>query len=192
MSLPIGVPLTPATAHPRIRWSLAIVACIVVAAILCYSAPLIVFWIDVQSKKLTLGDIEYNEQVKASLDVTLDQAKSIFQVSLVVIGVVWGLIIVKADKALITKTDDPELLMFFLTNLLLLIQFLSYYSYTTFVADAYAAGAVQSKKPDLFIPNVFQPKISSLLPLQLCALVGAVVIGGLTSFSTNVLKGKPQ
>ena len=98
----------------RIRVGLAIFSVLLVIGILGYT---VYSWEDVRIVK----DREFNELIKAGIQLKVEQSRSEFQLALLIMAALWALKVAKRDEAQLVLSDVPELLMFCSASLLLLI-----------------------------------------------------------------------
>ena len=166
-----------------VRWALAILVAAGAVSLIVPTIHLYTVGQQIINHELRLKDVPYNDLTKGSIDIKVDQAKAILQVSFVVLGVLWGLVIIKEGQAKIGRKDRPEMLMFLAANLAFVIQFACYLLFTDAVSSAYsAAGAIGGAKESWSIPDILSSSFGNLSWYQLWAW--AVVIGaaGLTYF----------
>jgi hypothetical protein len=133
-------------------------SCLIGAVICLYLA-----WED-KSRIPPLDRIEaipYRDLVKAAIDANLAQSTGLFDVGLLLLGALWGLVIAKKDEGRITAGDFPELIMFLCASGLLLLSFLWHDYYLENLAGAYdlaSRNCVQANMacfPDVLgVPNV--------------------------------------
>jgi hypothetical protein len=119
----------------------------------------------------------YNLATKAALDIKLDQAKTSLTILIVLLGVLWGLILVKKDVPGITVDDIPEGSIFILANVAIIINALCYLWYTRMLYTFAAIGGKTSKTgSDVVIPDFADPRIDQFYDAQLITLVCACVL----------------
>lgn len=141
--------------------------------------------------KTTLESRAYNELTKAAIELRVDEAKSLFQLSLLVIAALWGLIIAKKDEAHLTLGDGPELTMFLCASAMLLLSLWWHISYLDSISDAYkTAGATCVTEKTQCIPDVFDTAINDLFRYQEQFLGVGSLLAVLTLFSAHQLKGR--
>ena len=163
----------------KIRVSLAILSVLLVIGILGYTAS---SWEDVRIVK----DREFNELIKAGIQLKVEQSRSEFHLALLVMGALWTLIVAKKDEARLVLADTPELLMFCCANLLLLMSTAYHLLYVEDIASIYSlAGGIKGAST---IPDVLGSGINNPYRFQLWSLAGGVVVTALTLISAHKLK----
>lgn len=117
----------------KLRWSLGVV---------CASLSLLALLAAIAFKAIRIDQIllystaVYNELTKSAMDLKIHESNSYFDLSLLVVGALIGLILAKPEEARITLRDTPELLMFIASGVLLLSSMLCHVSYLTSVTEA--------------------------------------------------------
>ena len=140
-----------------------------------------------------IGERPFNEQTKVAVDVRLTEAANMFQLGLLVLASLWGLVIAKKDEARLTFEDWPELLMFVEASAAIVGSFTLYKVYVDDISDLYAlAGKTCSSNGDQCIPDVLSPKVQGFLDFQLWFLVVGALIAVLTIFSAHQLKRRGE
>ena len=131
-------------------------------------------------------DRDLTDLLKAAIDLKLEQSKSEFQLALVMMGALWGLMIAKKDEARIVLSDRPELLMFCCASVLLICSCISHFVYVDNIAYVFwLAGSIESGKS---IPDVFESGVNNPFRSQLWCLLGGFFVGMFTLFSAYKLK----
>jgi len=69
-------------------------------------------------KERYIKTLHYTEPVKLAAAQKIEGAKGLFQVSMLVVGVLWSLIVAKRDEKAMLLHDRPELIMFVIANAL--------------------------------------------------------------------------
>lgn len=164
----------------KIRVSLAILSVLLVIGILGYTA---FSWEDVR----IVEDREFNELIKAGIQLKVEQSRSEFHLALLVMGALWTLIVAKKDEAaLVLASVTPELFMFCCANLLLLMSAVYHLLYVEDIAYIYSlAGGIKGAST---IPDVLGSGINDPYRFQLWSLAGGVVVTALTLVSAHKLK----
>ena len=133
-----------------------------------------------------LRDRDFNDLIKAGIQLKIEQSRSEFQLALLLLGGLWTLVIAKKDEASLILSDAQELCMFICANLLLLASCGCHFWYVAYVADAYSiAGAI---KGGTTIPDVLSSGIDDPYKFQLLFIVGGAVVAGAALFSAHKLK----
>lgn len=163
----------------KIRVSLAIFTVLLVVGILGYTA---FSWEDVRIVK----DKEFNELIKAGIQLKVEQSRGEFQLALLVMGALWTLIVAKKDEARLVLSDWPEVWMFVGANLLLLMSSIYHFLYVEDIASIYSlAGGIKGAGT---IPDVLGSGINNPYRFQLWSLAGGIVATALTLISAHKLK----
>jgi hypothetical protein len=147
------------------------ISVLLVLAIVVYA---IFSWEDVTVVK----DMKLNDLIKAGVQLKVEQSRSEFQLSLLIIGVLWALIIAKKDEARIVLSDSPELIMFICANLLLIMSSVFHIFYVEDIVNIYSqAGGLPGGDS---IPDVFSSGINNPYRFQLWCLVGGIAVTAAT------------
>lgn len=149
--------------------------------------PFIIAYVVYTSQPSTVvKDLEANDLLKSAIQIKVEQSRSEFQLALLMLGALWGLLIAKKDEANILLSDWPELLMFGVASLLLLSSCAAHFFYVDNIAYVYSlAGSVQNGKT---MPDVFTSGINNPYDAQFVFLLTGFVIGGLALWSAHRLK----
>jgi hypothetical protein len=133
----------------------------------------------------------YNDATKAALDLRVDQAKSLFQLGILVAAAILGLLIAKPDEGRLALQDWPELVMLACGLTLLAFSLAFHTMYLDSISAAYkAAGATCFLEEPRCIPDVFAAAINDLFKYQERFLLGGTVLSLATLFSAHRLKEK--
>ena len=103
----------------------------------------------------TASAAPFNDLTVKAVDLTLDQSRTCFQVTLVVLGALWGLMIAKKDETQIALKDSPEPTMFIVASALLLLSIWWHRFYFDDVAAAFALTGTTCAREPRCIPDVF-------------------------------------
>jgi hypothetical protein len=178
-------------ALPVVRWALAGVSVVLFVLLILWSWPALQARSRIANAQAAFGDRPYNDLTKVSIDLQLDQARGQFAWVLLLAGVLWGMFIVKKDQPTIAWNDLPELLMFLLCNVAMVVNAFCYFSYMTFVSGLFAAAgeAADDKGRVSHIPDILGSDIIVFADTQRTTLVLILVMVVLVFVSTNKLKG---
>src|SRR5207245_1594628 len=121
-----------------------------------------------------------NELTQHAIEINIEQSRSLFQVSLLILGALWGLIVATETKARITRRDYPEIWMFVCANLLLVLSFLWHSIYLAGISDAYKVAATTCAEVSKCIPDVLDDQIHHVFKYQRAFLVAGVVVSVLS------------
>lgn len=135
--------------------------------------------------------IPYIDPVKLAVSQKLEGAKGLFQTSLLIIGVLWGLVITKKDdKSLLS--DVPEVVMFAIANCLFCLSIYCYSEYTNAMATVLAFPGIQYDEPkDQTIMDFRDSRIDNLYLWQSRVFILAMIVTALSLISAHSLK-KPK
>ncbi|MCE9566537.1 MAG: hypothetical protein K8U57_31320 [Planctomycetes bacterium] len=141
------------------------------------------------SGNAVIDSVHYTDAVKAAITQKLEGAKGLFQASLVVLGILWGLVIAKKDDRALRITDRPEMIMFLSANVLFLVSGYCYSAYTDAMATVHAAGPVEYEDPkDLTIMDFRDSRIDNLYVWQRGVWVAAMIVTAIALFCSHVVK----
>jgi hypothetical protein len=172
----------------RVRWTLAAIAAIGVAISLTRLALA-----KRAIGKITIPGISsqpYNDLTKAGMDLRIDGAKAVFQLTLAALAAVTGLLIAKKDAAQIVLSDYPEVVLLICACLLLLTSLACYYFYLDDVASAYWLGGKIHSSEISRLPDIFDEKIDYLRVWQSAFLSVGALCAGMTLISAHRLKAR--
>src|SRR5687767_116035 len=115
-----------------------------------------------------IDDLPFNQLTDKSLEIRLDLSQNLFQLALLMLGSLWGLVIAKKDEAQIVFSKLPEVVLFIGASLLLIFSVVSYSLYvnrvTAYLSDA-AISSAFSSEPSL--PNIFNQNVNYLFVIQI-------------------------
>jgi hypothetical protein len=132
--------------------------------------------------------IYYSEPVKLGINQKLEGAKSLVQVTILIIGALWALVIVKKDDRVLHRKDWPELLSFLFTNGMLIISLLFYIAYSNFLAQVLTTGNMRYLPPEkITIMDYTNKEINSLFENQIRICICGIISTALTFFSAYIL-----
>jgi hypothetical protein len=128
-----------------------------------------------------------------SIDARLVLAQSLFQVALLMVGALWGIVIAKPGEIQIVFRRNAEIVMFVSASVVLLVSIISYGFYLNKITHQFAE-AVRSRSNSAipiaaFIPDVFDQNVNYLFTLQFVSLAAGILNGVLTLFSAHRLRG---
>jgi len=131
-----------------------------------------------------------NNGLQAAIDLQLTSAESLYQVALVFVAALWGLVIAKKDEAAITLGDRPEIALFVTASVLLLTSVLMYHVYIAQITEALRIAGVTALGADaeIDIPDVFDSYYAHLFWYQRRFLIAGAVCGVLTLLSAHHLR----
>ena len=165
------------------------VACLIVAAV-------VLSYAEIERRANAHTSVEsrsLNEAMGRAIDLQLDQSKTLYEISVVVLAALWGLVVAKKDEARIGLKSYPEIMMFVASTALLLASLVWRVLYLESITDAYrAAGAVAGNSSVTDVPNVFDTKYLHMYRFQLRFLVFGVLTSMLTLVFTHQLHTGPE
>ena len=176
------------SANKTIRRILAFVTAFVAVACLVTA---VVFVLSVRIDE-GIPPLLMDEVTTKSIDARLVLAQSLFQVALLMVGALWGIVIAKAGEIQIVFKERFEAVMFFSASFVLLLSIFCYGIYLDKITHQFAeAVRARSKSPiaiAVFIPDVFDQNVDYLFKLQLVSLAAGILNGALTLISAHRLK----
>jgi len=138
--------------------------------------------------------LPFNLVSSKSIDARLTVAQTLFQLALLMIGALWGLIIAKKGEVQIVFEEPAEVFMFFSASIVLLLSICSYGFYLNKIshqfADAARALGNSELELPLSVPDIFDQNVNYLFVLQIVTLVAGIFNGVLTLVSAHKLKGE--
>lgn len=167
----------------KLRWGFAILFIILTVVMIVYT----VSSYNAVSIKKGIKDIPYNELIKASIDGKLDVSKSLFQVGLVSLAALWGLVIAKKDEASIVLSKNPELVTFICASLLLLLSLVSHVLYLETILSGFSDAGLAFDEANKTIIDLFDPKFDYLFNWQINNLFAGTLTAIFTLFSAHKL-----
>jgi hypothetical protein len=138
-----------------------------------------------------INSVAYTDPIKAAVAQKLEAAKGLFQASLLVVAVLWGLVIAKKDEHKLLLTDLPEFGMFLLANIWFVASCYSYTGYLDAMADVHSRAPKYVEPADLRIMDFRSPLINGFYAIQQSLWVYGVVTAAMTLFSAHLLKEQP-
>jgi hypothetical protein len=162
--------------HKHLRWFL-VIACSVVAIA---TFPLPVYWIWSHVQDFVPFDkvqpIEWSDAAKLSIEKRLELSTQLFQAALILLGAVWGFVVVKPADAAIVLKDAQERCLLLVATLALAGSLYAHISVVELMSH-YALMASTSKHlPDLDHPNVSYVLFAQYLATLAGSLIAAVVV----------------
>ncbi len=143
-------------------------------------------------QKITLPDYPYNDLTDGGIQAKLALSNNLFQIALLMSAALAGLLIARDKEAGFVLGKAPELTMFVLTGLLLLMSFVSHAFYLTEVSYLYflAGKFYNSARPSM--PDISDSNVNFLLNYQLMYLLVGILLASFTFFSAHILKGRKK
>ncbi len=150
---------------------------------------MIIFAWNSRNKAAVIRDKPFNELVAAGIQLKVEQSRKSFELTVLVVAALWGLIIAKKDEAKVVLSDAPECTMFVGANLLLIGSAAYHISYLSNIAYVYSlAGGIYDEKGPHTIPDVFESHLANPYNIQFWLLIGGIVNTALALFSAHKLK----
>ena len=159
-----------------LRWGSLVFAVLVLLSIFVYVA----FRLGAAPNYLSVTDV--GEFKREAVNLRLDTAQRYFDLALLLLALLWGLIILEREKVRLTRADMPEIWMFIIANVLLVSSMVTHLLYKGRIESLYW-DTVGNNFPDLFGEHV-----SSLYYSQQFFLGGSIIVGVLTVVSNTVFK----
>jgi hypothetical protein len=174
--------------HLAARYAVMLVGLGVFVWVLVLSVTVYGTYRQVESRELALEDLAYNDLTKLAIDVKRDQSKSLFTYNVVLLGVLWGLILLKKEGPLINWGDVPEGVLFLLGNVAVALNALCYSLYAGLVSSIASVAARRAEPGALSVPNFLDPRIDVFFRVQEQSLIAILILVGLVVFSAHKLK----
>lgn len=160
-------------------------AFLAVASIVLFFSMAIYAWSNWEELSST-RDIEFNDIVKAAVQLKIEQSRGMFQLSLLILGAMWTLMLAKPSEASIALSDVPELTMFCVVNLFLLTSCWYHIKYVENITQILAiAGAI---KVSPSIPDILRSGMNSPYQFQQWFLISGSFVGAIAFFSAHKFK----
>jgi hypothetical protein len=142
---------------------------------------------------IVIAGAPFNELTNGSIQSRLDLSTNLFQVGLVVIAGLSGLLITKDiakdGAANFALSKPPEIIMFACAFLLVLFSLVLHYWYVHEISYIYDLASRHYKAANPFIPDVTDENIEFLSDYQFRCLVAGIVLTFITFFSALIIKG---
>lgn len=146
------------------------------------------------SRSVTLNagitDLPFNELTSKAIDTKLNLAETLFQIGILMLGALWGLVIAKKDEIQLVFSQRPEVVMFLGSSVLLLLSACSYGFYLNQVSHYFVDASVSAVRGhlELSVPDIFDQNVNYLFFCQIISLGAGIINGVLTLVSTHRLK----
>ena len=138
---------------------------------------------------ITLPDRPYNDLTDGGIQAKLTLSNNLFQVTLLVSAALAGLMIARDKEAGFVLSKPPEIIMFVVAGLLLLLSFVSHALYVNEISYLYFLAGKFADKTSPSMPDVADDNVSFLLKKQLDYFMAGAVLVAVTFLSAHVLKG---
>jgi hypothetical protein len=133
--------------------------------------------------------LAFNDVTSKSIETRLGLAQTLFQLTILMIGALWGLLIAKKDEIKLVFAQYSEVVMFISASAVLLLSISAYAFYLNKLSSQFAdAGSLGNLGETLYIPDIFDQNINYLFILQIVGLIVGTVNGLLTLLSTHRLR----
>jgi hypothetical protein len=176
--------------NKSIRRILAVVTTLVAFACLVTA---IVFALSVRIDE-GIPPLLMDEVTTKSIDARLVLAQSLFQVALLMVGALWGVVFAKPGEIQIVFKEKLDMAMFFSASFVLLLSIFCYGIYLDKITHQFAEAVRARSKSTIaiavFIPDVFDQNVDYLFKLQFVSLAAGFVNAALTLISAHRLKEK--
>jgi hypothetical protein len=131
--------------------------------------------------------IGFNQAIKSAFEAELNHSHTILAYAIVMLGTLWGLVILKGKEVVITAADRPELILFCCANVVFALFLCTNYWYTESLIDAllFAGGRPEN---DVYIPDPSIWEIRELFWIQVFNLAFFLLVGAAGLFSAHKLK----
>lgn len=146
------------------------------------------------TKSITLDsgidNLPFNDVTAKSIETQLDLSKTLFEITLLMIGALWALVIAKKDEAQLVLSDWRQVVMFVSASTVLLISACSYCLYLQNVSHYFVDASVAASKGGIepTVPDIFDQNINYLFRCQIVSLGTGIFNGTVTLISAYKLK----
>jgi len=157
---------------------------IAIVAAMCWAAYKAYAQFSTLSPTSTDG-MTYNEASVKAIEMRLDESRRMYEISVVCVIALWGLIIAKKDETKLTFNQPQEIVMFIGSSILLLISISWHVLFSEAMVEAYRTAVPTIKAAYPSIPNVFIKEYASTFNLQAWLVASAIVCSAVTLVSAN-------
>jgi hypothetical protein len=168
----------------KIRWAAAIGFACVTAGLAVYT---IQYYVRLDFRE-GFADIPYNELVKAAIEARTGMSENMFNIGLLLLASLWGLLIAKKDEAGIVLSANPEFISFACASFLLLLSLLSHLFFVNAVMTGFADSGLAFSPDEPSIIDVFDNKIGYFFVMQVFNLVAGSVVAIATLLSAHKVR----
>jgi hypothetical protein len=131
-----------------------------------------------------------NEERKKALDLRVELSAKLFDVGLLLLGVLWGLVL--AEKVVIRFSRWQDVALFASSNLLLLISLFSHLVYRMRLANLlWALGAANAAGGASRLPDIHEPLVNASFRVQWILFYASLISEFLTILVVKVVGGPP-
>ena len=175
----------------RLRWLLAItsLAIFLIVIPLTISKYVTTSKFFNQSNPVIIPDRPYNDLTDGGMQIKVNLSNNLFQVGLLIVAALAGLLIAKDKEAGFVLSDPPEILMFGCASLLLLLSFVFHDLYLNEIGYVYSLAGKLYEAARPSVPDIFDDKINFLLRYQFWYLLSGLLLALFTFLSAHKLKG---
>lgn len=161
-----------------------------ISCVLCLVVVVFCFNLFVEvAKRPTFQAVSYsNDVLLKSIEFKLDESKTIFTISITLIGVLAALVIGKKDEIVITLKHRLELQMLLCAGILILTSMIFHYLFSSAVVYWCTDMASRWDATDHPIPYLFDPKLNTLFVTQYYCLIAGLICALFTLASAHFLQ----
>ena len=170
----------------KLRALLAIVSPTVTAC--CLVA---IIWLSLNvSIDAGIENLPFNEVTGKAVDTQLALSETLFQVGILMLGALWGLVIAKKDEIQLVFSQRSEVIMFVGSSSLLLMSVCAHGFYLDSVSHYFVDAAVASERGGLpaSVPDIFDQNVRYLFICQFVSLLAGMINGVLIFISAHKLR----
>lgn len=135
-----------------------------------------------QFKKLA-----YTDTIKEAVAIKVESSKGLAQATLILIGVLWGMIVTKKEERVLLLSNWVELVAFLVANALLLASMYMHTEYAGVMAATHTAGVGPLQPKIVTILDFTATPIQQFYSLQMQFLVGGLFLTGAALFSAHLI-----
>lgn len=161
----------------------------VVSIVLCVLTVLrvVTLWPDDSNSEIC--KVPFNELTQLGIKMRVDSSQSMFQINLVILAALWGLVIARKDEVRLVMVHHSTVLLFVLANACLLGSSLAHLFLVHGVSsDYFTAGRLQPANQSLEIPNAFVAEAEFWHLTQHWFFYPGVIVGIMTLISAHWFK----
>lgn len=137
--------------------------------------------------KVSPDVVPFHDATKEALTISLDSARGLNQVALIIAGGLWALYIGKTEETKVDLAPTPQLVLFLACNACFLLSFWSYYAYADRLSSWLASGVKEGEKIE--IPDLDNERLRNLAEAQRRSFGIASLFALFTILSGRYLKG---
>jgi len=176
--------MPPSNRYSGLRWGLAIFSAVVLVITLLFT---LYSWATTSISE-GIAEIPFNDILSKSIEIRIGLAGNLFQITVIITGALWGVVIAKVDEAETVFALPQEIIMFVCASLILLSSLLSYIIYTYRVSYIYGIAGQIYHKDNPQMGDVFNPIINNFFVYQSWHFGLGCLVALITLISAHILR----